>query len=291
MQQLMYVPPGGSPEDMEHSVILAAKEPFLLTTVSGLGGMEADVISSEIVGMDGELYQGMRKGARPVKCTVTVAGRNRSDMYSEKLRLIGLLRKPPGKKTGTLYYTNDNITVRIGAVPVMSGDFKKRIINYNEAEIEFYCPDPDWQSPNETQVSITCEEGIGLSFPTELNNIILGRTFNELDIDYTGTAPTPVTIAISGPTETPVITNETVGKSIRLTQTLNSGELLIIRTQKGQKSVKLFTDDSETDAFGYLSPTSQFWNLIPGVNHIVYGDGGQAQTSVQIKFNTRYEGV
>ena len=289
MQKLIYVMPGYDYDDAQHRVILTAEEPFILSSVSGLGGVESDIISSEVVGMNGALFQGMRKSPRPVKCTVWVDGKNRENMYKERMRLIGILR---GTQTaGTLYYTNDYISVRIGAVPRIPGDFAERIKSYSKADIEFYCPDPTWCSLEETHVYMAHIENAGFVLPTEMNNIMLANTVSELDIRYAGTAPSPVRIAVSGPTETPSITNTTTGKTIRLTRSLNEGELLVIHTERGKKSVILYSGDSSFDAFGYLAPTSKFWELEPGINHIVYGSGGQAQTSVRISFYDRYEGV
>ena len=113
MQRIIYVPPGGSFEDAQKRVVLGAEEPFILASVSGLGGSEADIISSETVGMDGEAYHGTHIPPRFVKCTVSIKGQNRADLYAERMRLAGLLR-PQGNKKGDLYYENDHVSVKGG---------------------------------------------------------------------------------------------------------------------------------------------------------------------------------
>ena len=40
MQKLIYVMPGYDYDDAQHRVILTAEEPFILSSVSGLGGVE-----------------------------------------------------------------------------------------------------------------------------------------------------------------------------------------------------------------------------------------------------------
>ena len=206
------------------------------------------------------------------------------------MRLSGLLYKG-NKHPGTLYYENEHISVMIKAVPKIPGDFTSRVKNYSRAYVEFRCPDPKWQSTEISEANIAAIEGIGFSLPSELNSVTFANMVNELDINNSGTASTPVLIAIAGPSATPAITNETVGKTIRLVRSLSEGELLLINTKRGEKSVKLYSGDTESDAFGFLDPLSQFWELEPGVNHIVYGEGGQAATSIHISFYERYEGV
>ncbi len=289
MQKIIYVPPGGDFDDAEKRIVLAAEEPFILEEISGIGGVEADIISSEVVGMDGEYFQGCKQNSRPIKCKLWVDGKNRADMYSQRMRLIGMLR--PSSEQGTLYYENDHISVKIKAVPQLPPDFKERIRNYNGAEIQFYCCSPQWQSLEEKKADIAYIPGSGFTFPRTLNSIRFIYMKDTVTIDYKGTAPTPVIITVEGPSETPAITNETTGKTIMLTRSLLSGELLVINTERGNKSVSLYSGDTVTDAFGYLSPMSVFWELKPGLNRIVYGNGGTAQTSVHIRYYERYSGV
>ena len=292
MQRLIYVPPDGDFTIAQKRIVIADEAPFVLSELSGTGGVEADILSSQVVGMDGEDYEDCRKEPRVVKCTFYVQGQSRGDMYSQRMNAIGMLRKT-GKQKGMLYYENDIISVRLEAVPKVPPDFEVRLRNYNRGTVEFYCPDPDWQSLSELQENIGYVEGVGFSMPAAFNPYVsFARRDNDTDISYNGTANAPVRITVVGPSDTPCITNETTGKSIRLTRSISTGEILTINTQRGRKSVILTdtTSETETDAFGYLDPTSEFWELVPGVNHIVY-EGGQAQTAVHITYTTRYSGV
>lgn len=290
MQKLVYVPPGGNYNDAQKRVILTAGTPFILSTVTGVGGVEAEIISSEVVGVSGEYYQGCRREPRTPKCTVHVKGENRADMYAQRLRLIGLLT--PKSELGTLYYQNDCISVKTAAVPQIPPDFTQRIRNYNKADITFYCPSPDWVSLEPIYKEISYVEGTGFRLPFSFP-IHFAQVNSRLDIRYNGTASTPVEIMIVGSEEEvkPKITNETVGKSIVLSKVLHEGEILIINTEKGKKSVTLQKNGVVTDAFGYLEPQSEFWELENGMNHIVYGNGKQNKTKIRITYYERYSGV
>lgn len=292
MQRLIYVPPGGDFNIAQKRIVIANEAPFVLSELSGTGGVETDIISSQVVGMDGEDYEDSRKEPRTVRCTFYVQGQSRGDMYSQRMNAISMLRQTK-KQKGMLYYENDIITVCLEAVPKVPPDFEVRLRNYNRGTVEFYCPDPDWQSLSELQENIGYVEGVGFSMPVAFDPAIsLARRVTDCDINYTGTADAPVRITVVGPSDTPRITNETTGRSILLTRSLSTGEILTINTQRGRKSVILTdtTSETETGAFGYLDPTSEFWELVPGVNHIVY-EGGQAQTAVHITYTTRYSGV
>lgn len=288
MQKLIYVPPGTDIEDTQKCIKLTAEYPFLLSSVSGLGGVETNIISSEIVGMNGEYFHGCRRSPRPIKCKIWVKGKNRSDMYAQRMKAIGILSS---NEQGILYYENDIISVKIQAMPKIPPDFNERICNYNSANVEFYCCSPDWESISENQADIAYLSGSGFRFPLSLNQVNFRQMRNDIIIDNKGTADAPVTIVIEGPSETPAITNVTTGKTITLERPLLSGELLTIYTERGKKKVRLTSGNTETDAFRYLSPVSRFWELKPGINHIRYGSGGTAHTSIHIRYKERYSGV
>lgn len=290
MQRLVYVPPGADPEDRRKSVILAAQEPFILSDIKGVGGVACDVIASEVVGMDGSVYHGRRKKPREIPCTVYVHGNSREDMYRKRLELIGKLRAED--VPGTLYYSNDHISVKTAAVPIIPPDFVKRIKTYNQADIRLWCPSPDWIALQSKSSSIAAQEGTGFMLPFSFPISFTGIR-NRISVENGGTAPAPVTITINGPGIEPSITNLTNGKTIALeNKTLDEDEQLIINTQRGQKSVRLLKDGVYTDGFQYIKPDSVFWELEPGLNDIIYSSADDAQaTRIVIEWTERYEGV
>ena len=285
MRKLIYVPP-----NTNESVTLTAAEPFILSTVSGLGGVENSMIYSEVVGMDGVFYHGSKKEPREIPCTVYVKGKNREDMYRQRLKIIGLLRASNGM--GALYYSNDCISVKIGAVPRVPPDFVERIKNYNKADLKFFCPSPLLQSLETKTASIAKINGIGFSMPFSFP-ITFSHIRNEIVISNLGTSSTPVTITITGAGVDPAITNTANGKTISLLdKTLSEGEQLIINTERGHKSVKLVSNGVVSDGFQYINPLSDFWELEVGENKIVYSSEDNAEaTSIVISYNERFEGV
>jgi len=67
-QKMIYVPPDGSYSNPSTYVYLTANEPYILSSVTGVGGVEASVISSTIPGMDGAYFQGIRIEKNPLHC-------------------------------------------------------------------------------------------------------------------------------------------------------------------------------------------------------------------------------
>lgn len=290
MQKLVYVPPGGDFNDAQKRVILTAEEPFILSTVKGLGGVEANLLTVNVVGMNGCYYQGSRTAPRQIPCTVYIRGKNREDMYRQRCKLIGLLT--PTSELGTLYYTNDYISVKISAIPSLPPDFTERIKNYNKADITFFCPFPYWTSLQTFHKSIGYVEGVGFTLPFQFP-ISFGMLKNEISIDYRGTSPAPVKITIVGPAISPTLTNTKTGKTIGLTnKAIENGEKLVINTERGNKSVKLISNNVITDAFQYIDPKSVFWELEPGINRFVYSSADNEElTYMNISYSERYSGV
>lgn len=286
MQKLIYVAPNRNYND---GVVLTAAKPFLLSSAKGLGGVETSIISSSVVGMQGSYYQGNKISSRQIQCTVYVDGKSREDMYRQRCRLIGLLT--PTKELGTLYYSNDYISVKTSAVPSIPPDFSDRIRNYNKADITFWCPSPDWEALNSRKETIAYVEGISFKMPFKFP-VSFSMLKDEIDINYIGTAPAPVKITIVGPAQNPTLTNETTDKSIGLLgKSLAIGEELIINTERGKKSVKLYKDGIVQDAFQYINPVSEFWQLKCGNNHIVYKSDDSIATRISIEYVERYSGV
>lgn len=290
MQKMIYIPPNGSYSKPSTYVYLATAEPYILSTLSGVGGVEASVISSAIPGVDGAYMQGIRIEPREVPCTVYVHGKDRQDMYAQRYELIRKLT--PTSKLGWLYYRNDYIHVRTQAIPRLPPDFMERIRNYNKADITFWCPSPYWRSVSSHTEEIGYIKGEGFKYPFAFP-VKFASLKNELSIDYQGSVSAPVTITIYGSATKPKITNKTTGKYIAVEKELTDNQRLVIVTTRGSKSVKIAeTGKSTKDAFQYIDPESVFWELQPGENIISYDSGDDSQkTAVKIAYSEFYSGV
>lgn len=291
MQKLIYVPPwdkyGG-----EDNVILHFGKPVVLGTVSGTSGTDVSFISSNIPGMDGVYINDIRVEPAQIKASVNVHGENRAEMYKNRFELIR--RLTPNSVPGTLHYQNDYISAKIGAIPQASPQFTARIKNYNAAEIVFFCPSPFWESENERQVKIAWI-GNAFEFPIAIEpRMEFGVMRSKEKVNINTALNTSIIITISAPATNPIkISNNTTGQVIELEHSLKGSEKLIINTKRGGKSVTLVHNNgTREDAFHYITPDSELFELVPGENELEYINWDENEpTKVEIAFHELYSGV
>lgn len=114
--------------------------------------------------------------------------------------------------------------------------------------------------------------------------------FNTSDINNIGDIETPVRITMTGPLIDPVFRNNTTGKALGFTGlTLVAGDGLVIDTDPANYVVQV----NGIDAWQYLqSENTEFWDLAPGSNKVVFDVGGTnvVSTTGNISWYTRYLG-
>ena len=126
------------------------------------------------------------------------------------------------------------------------------------------------------------------SFPLSFGTV--GQT---LDIENYGDLESPVFIRMIGPLKNPVLENVTTGQRISITREILEGESLEINTAFGKKSVTIIdSNNNRSNAFHYVSPDSEFWQIVPGLNTVSYAATEESSSSaVTISFYHRYAGV
>ncbi len=292
MQKLIYVPPGSEYGDSSN-VVLQLAPPYILSALSGTGGADIDITARALPGFSGEYVESVRAESRIVPCTIHIEGKTREEMYRERFRLVQLLK--PSETAGHLYYSNDYITLRTQAIPQKSPEFTARIRNYNKAEIKFYCPSPFWESVDENSGGVAYVDA-GFEFPLEIDEmegVIFGTLLPYAFFENEGSLNAPVRIEIKGPATNPTIQNTTTGEKITLDREVLFGETLVISTRRGDIFVRIIHEGGTTeDAFHYITPDSEFFQLIPGKNQIdYYTDNESEPTEVTIYYRRLFAGV
>lgn len=291
MQKVIYVPPwdtlGGN-----DNVILQLDKPVILGTVSGTSGTDVNIISSKIPGMDGVYVHDVKLESGQIKAKINVHGQDRREMYENRFKLIRCLTAKASP--GTVYYYNDYISAKIGAIPQSSPQFTDRIQNYNAADIVFFCPDPRWQSLDEQNVKIAWL-GDAFEFPIAIEPTMrFGVIQSKETVVINAVMNTSIIITITAPATNPIkISNNTTGQVIELERALIGKEQLIINTKRSEKSVTLVHNDGTTeDAFHYITPYSELFELVPGANELEYINWDENEpTRVDIAFHELYSGV
>jgi hypothetical protein len=129
-------------------------------------------------------------------------------------------------------------------------------------------------------------QGQSPTFPFTL----IQQTAHSLTANNAGATESPPLIIVYGPSESPVVTNQTTGKKMALTRlgglTLLAGERVEINAI-GLSITKIDASDVETDASGYLSTDSEWITLIPGDNDMTLIDDSEDVIAAVLETNWR----
>jgi hypothetical protein len=136
--------------------------------------------------------------------------------------------------------------------------------------LRYWAPTPLFYDPEEVTQTLAVTGGEGaLSFP-----LTFPITFPETTIDSDiyvnndGEVPTWPAIRLNGPGQDPVLDNETLDKSLGLSQTMESGDYILI--DMGEATITFHDDSEGTDESILESITagSEFWPLNVGSNQV-----------------------
>lgn len=167
---------------------------------------------------------------------------------------------------------------------------KARGITFQEVLLPFIAPKPFWYTPIQAEEYLVGFDG-GLSFPFSFP-INFGTVGTTINIINSGNVDTPIQIYFSGEVEDPIIKNETTGKELSIVKTINDGDILIINTKFGARSVQILSEGNYINAFEYVDPGSLFWKLIPGENIVTYTATSEGvNAKCKILYYNHYSGV
>ena len=224
---------------------------------------------------------------RNLSIEFTIIGSNRQQIFDR--RKIVERHFNPKLGIGILEWQQDDGTkLNIDCIPsdiiFASGDGQSEI--HQCVIIPFIAPNPFWYDPTYIERTLVGFEG-GWSFPWSFP-ISFGVVSSTIIVRNEGNVNTPVVLTFHGAVTDPVLKNLTTNEEIRIIKEILDGQILIINTAFGQKSVTL----NGENAFEYVDPESVFWQLIPGDNTLKYtatSEGEHARCLVL--FYHRYSGA
>ncbi len=291
MQKLTYI------NLLNESVVFANTAPFVFCSITGTGPVDIDTKELRGAYQHGATLTGWRRDKRDVTVTLHIQGRDRADMYRQRLSLSGMLsmeRAMSGAERARIIYENDYGRWWTWAVPNGEIAWGKRLVNYTPStKLRFTCECPWWFAMKEEAVTFRYSDSafiLPFSLPVQLGS----RDFSAEAVNG-GQTSAPVRIWIHGAGETPALVNRTTGADIRLTGPLPMGSVLHVNTDPDALEATLTDAAGETrNAFGLVDvshPISLF-DLRSGINEIVYEPGGDSsQTVIEMRWYDRFEGV
>ncbi len=287
MQRLTFINSRGQ------EIVFCNTEPYLFWQIDGTGLAPLETIESQAAGQNGYTLHGTMFEKRVIKLTGHIIGKSGSidHMFMLRRRLINACN--PALGLGTIIYENHYGRWQIQAF-CKNIPYTSKIRHVQTIGIDFECPSPLWQSGEASQISLAYLGG-GLEFP-----LVLPGGFGNLGyqaiIDNDGDYPTPLEIYIGGGSKNPKVLNLTTGQFIKIEKDTNSYEHIYINTDPGVSTVLLVrsdgTEETEENAYGYLSHDSTLFSLARGRNVILYEtEDENKKVSVRLLFRKLYVGV
>ena len=266
--------------------------PLLIEGLEGIGEVGADIQSQTAPFQDGDTFIDAQLEPRFIDLSGKILERNKVKIREHRQQIINVCN--PKKGLGKLRLELDGSTQFIYAIPETVPTFPERSMDvWQDFEINWFCPNPYWRSPNETTKPLVAYTG-GFTLPFTLP-FTLGTLGSKTKIYNDGDVPTPVRIEIQGPTTNPQLFNRTTGTHLRINRTINADEVMYINTEQGRQSIEVEGRDGTSSAFGFIdhdsTPLSDFL-LELGENEIEHvADAGNRHAEVIIRWNSLYAGV
>ena len=256
--------------------------------VFGLNPAPANINTVAVSGIDGTRFNSARIGERNVVISLNIRG----DIESNRIKLYKYFRV---KHPIRVHYKNDHLNVFIdGYIDTFENDLFTKL---QQPQISIICPNPYWKSITETDVdfdSVTdlfefpfAIESTGIPF-SDLASVTV-TYFNAGDVATGGII---TFTALANGVKNPVFYNRTNGTFFGLTFTMQSGDVITINTQQGEKGVTLLRGGVKTSIVNSRSTGSTWLVFNPGENEISYGaDEGATSLRVTLQSVQKFEGV
>ena len=239
---------------------------FDVLAVYGLNPAPAVINTTPISGIDGTRYNSARIGERNVVISLNIRG----DIEDNRIKLYKYFMV---KKPIRIFYKNEHFDVYIdGYVDMFENDFFTML---QQPQISILCPNPFWKSSIETEIdfdSVTAlfefpfdidAEGIPFSELGEVQTIY----FNAGNVETGGIITfTALADNVINPTFYNVTNNTFFGVEV----TMEQSDMIVINTQKGEKSVYLLHDGTKTSLMNNRTAGSSWIVFEPGINEIQY---------------------
>lgn len=278
---------------------------YQIIHIEGLNPPNARINSSEVAGMDGSIFGSSKLEERNVVITIKING----DVETNRLFLYRYFRT---KQWCKLYYKNEHRDVYIeGYVETIECDHFEL---GQQMQVSVICHDPHFKALSEivTDISQTISAfefpfsfgGNGASIdpdPTTddaipFSEIIQNRVTNVINEGETESGLI-IDLVATGTVVNPVIfdANDS-SRHMKLAQTMNVGDEIIIDTRKGHKSVVLVSGGVRANIIRKLTPVGgvfpTWFQLAVGDNEFTYSaDSGEEFLEIVFRHNLLFEGV
>lgn len=280
-----------------------------ITEITGLGPVNADIITTDNATMDGAVYNSSRLSYRNIVITLKLLGTDANGQSIEATR-HNVYKYFPVKKPLWLIFESDKRSAMIQGY--VESNEPEIFSDWEKTQISIICPNPYFESLTE---NITNFSGVipNFEFPFITNReddvYEMGEQYLEEDIDiyYSGEVETGITITMSflghvAPiTFYNIETNEKIvvdtGKiEEKYDLTITNGDKIIISTIKGNKSAYFIRENNTYNIINCLDKNITWFQLHKGDNFFSYSveddeEGGLYNLEMYVDNKILYEGL
>lgn len=263
---------------------------FQIINIEGLTPPKAEIVSTKITNLHGERFKSSRIEPREIVLTIKLKG----DIEKNRIALYDFF---DSGELCTIHYTNRSRKVSIEGY---CENAEAGLFDQNQTmQVSIICLDPflkDFsliysdisQTLSSFEFPFAIEkEGIEIS---QFNKDRIGVVNNRGDVE-TGAIITIT--AFSQTVHNPIIGNDSTGQYMRLNLTMNVGDVVVINTNKGNKSVKLISNGLTSNIIGRLGYGSDWFVLKKGQNQIRINTSDGVTSGMKVVFEHRnlFKGV
>lgn len=264
---------------------------YQIQQIEGLSPPNATINTTDIVGMDGGMFNSSKLEMREIVLYIKINGN------AEKNR-INLYTFFSPKMSVKLSYRNGERNVFImGFVSSFVCDL---FAEGEIAQISVLCPYPYWKDAQEIVDDISNVLGLFM-FPFFINENepipFSEYTENRESVVYNYSLTETgliIRAQFTGSVNSLEIRNTLTGEDFTINYPFIADDVLTINTNKGQKSVNLTRSGDSENVFPYIAQGSVFLQLHAGANPFMFAaDGGASDDNVTIQLfrRTEYAGV
>lgn len=261
MQQYIF---GNGREKIELKYVSAAE---------GLGIPTADVISTKRHKQDGETVGSVNYQSRVFSLAFGIAGKSYLAAADERRRITRFFAD---KKPKFFWYSRENFAAYLYPVYLRdgydTGTTRSRLL---PGVMQFISTNPWYKkdiAPTSVMLEIPLLEYTESGLEWVEGGIELSAAENELALINNGDVEADAVIRFAGPADVPYIENTTTGERTEVNRTLVEGDVLEINSATGR--VDIIDGTGRHNAFNFITDTSDFIHLAPGVNQIKFGSAG-----------------
>lgn len=261
---------------------------YTITSVEGLSPPTANINTAINANFDGSTFQSSRLNERNIVIMLAIEG-------NVEANRISLYQYIKAKKKCTIYYQNGSRDVSIdGYVESFEiGIFEEKEM----VQISIICPRPYFLQVAQTILDMSVVNSgfeFPFSIPQEGIEFSTLRPSQENVVQNLGDVETGavITFHATGVASNPVIYNVITGESFRVNIDMEAGDLLVIDTIAGEKSVTLIVNGVVSNIINNVERGSTWLQFESGANTMLY-DATNFPENLQcyIAFNNKFEGV